>query len=106
MPSGIKTLIFPVKDLDTAKSVFGALTGSAPDIDTPYYVQFAIGDQRIGLDPNGHERGFHGSVGYWEVDDVKATFVELIAAGATGHESPKDVGNGSLVASVSTPTAT
>jgi predicted enzyme related to lactoylglutathione lyase len=100
VPSGITTLIFPVKDLDTAKSIFGALTGSGPNIDTPYYVQFDIGDQRIGLDPNGHDRGFHGSVGYWEVDDVQATFDQLIASGATEHESPRDVGNGSLIASV------
>jgi len=100
MASGVKTLIYPVKDLDRAKALFGALLGAKPSVDSPYYVQFEVGDQRLGLDPNGHTRGFPGSVGYWEVEDVNARFQELLAAGATEHESPKDVGNGALIASV------
>lgn len=103
MPSGVTTVIYPVKDLDAAKAFFGALRGAEPVVDTPYYVQFDIGEQRIGLDPNGHARGFTGSVGYWEVGVVQATFDALIAAGATEHEAPKDVGNGALVASVKDP---
>jgi predicted enzyme related to lactoylglutathione lyase len=100
MPSGVFTIIYPVKDLDRAKSLFGALLGAEPAVDTPYYVQFEIGDQRLGLDPNGHTRGFPGSVGYWEVEDINARFQELLAAGATEHEGPKDVGGGALIASV------
>ncbi|MBA2247245.1 MAG: glyoxalase [Chloroflexia bacterium] len=100
MASGVKTFIYPVKDLDRAKSLFGALLGAEPTVDSPYYVQFEIGDQRLGLDPNGHTRGFPGSVGYWEVEDINARFHELLAAGATEHESVKDVGNGALIASV------
>jgi predicted enzyme related to lactoylglutathione lyase len=100
MSSGIFTIIYPVKDLDRAKALFGALAGTAPDHDSPYYVQFNIGDQRLGLDPNGHTRGFPGSVGYWEVEDINARFQELLATGATEHEGPKDVGGGALIASV------
>ncbi len=100
MASGVKIFIYPVKDLDRAKSLYGALFGVTPDIDSPGYVQFTIGDQRLGLDPNGHTRGFPGSVGYWEVEDINAHFQELLAAGATVHEGPRDVGNGALVASV------
>ena len=100
MASGVKIFIYPVKDLARAKTVFGALLGAEPTIDTPYYVQFEIGDQRLGLDPNGHTRGFPGSVGYWEVEDINARVQELIAAGAEEHEAVKDVGNGALIASV------
>jgi predicted enzyme related to lactoylglutathione lyase len=100
MSSGVKIFIFPVKDLDRAKDFYGALLGTNPDVDSPYYVQFVSGDQRIGLDPNGHVRGFPGSVGYWEVDDVNVRFSQLIAAGATEHEAPRNVGNGALIASV------
>lgn len=99
MASGVKTFIYPVKDLDQAKAVFGALLGAEPSVDAPYYVQFEVGDQRLGLDPNGHARGFTGSVGYWEVEDVNARYGELLAAGATEHEAPKDIG-GALIASV------
>ncbi len=100
MASGVKIFIYPVKDLDRAKSLFGALLGTKPAVDSPYYVQFDIGDQRLGLDPNGHSGGFPGSVGYWEVEDINARFQELLAARATEHEGPKDVGNGALIASV------
>ena len=100
MASGVKIFIYPVKNLERATSLFGALLGATPTVDSPYYVQFEIGDQRLGLDPNGHARGFPGSVGYWEVDDINARYGELLAAGATEHESPRDVGNGALIASV------
>jgi predicted enzyme related to lactoylglutathione lyase len=100
MSSGIFTVIYPVKDLDRAKTLYGALLGAAPEFDSPYYVQFMAGEQRLGLDPNGHSRGFPGSVGYWQVEDINARVQELIAAGAEEHEAVKDVGNGSLIASV------
>jgi predicted enzyme related to lactoylglutathione lyase len=100
MASGVYVVVYPVKDLDRAKSLFGALLGAEPTHDSPYYVQFDLGDQRLGLDPNGHARGFPGSVGYWEVADITAKFQELIAAGATEHETVKDVGGGALIASV------
>lgn len=100
LASGVKTFIYPVKDLNQAKIVFAALLGAQPSVDSPYYVQFEVGDQRLGLDPNGHSRGFTGSVGYWEVEDINARYQELLAAGATEHEAPKDVGGGAMIASV------
>ena len=100
MASGVYVVIYPVKDLDRAKSLFGTLLGAEPTHDSPYYVQFDLGDQRLGLDPNGHARGFPGSVGYWQVDDIKARVQELLAAGAEEHEGVKDVGGGTLIASV------
>lgn len=99
MSSGAKTVIQPVKSLDRAKALYGALLGATPEFDAPYDVQFNIGDQRLGLDPNGHTRGFPGSAGYWEVEDIIARFQELLAAGAQEHEGIKDVGNGALIAS-------
>jgi predicted enzyme related to lactoylglutathione lyase len=100
MASGLFTIIYPVKDIERAKALFGALLGAEPDVDSPYYVQFNVGEQRLGLDPNGHARGFPGSVGYWEVEDIRASFQELLTAGAQEHEGVKDVGNGALIASV------
>jgi len=34
------------------------------------------------------------------VPDIQATIKALVAAGATEHDSPRDVGNGRLVGSV------
>lgn len=100
MSGGPKVIVFPVRNIEHAKAVFGTLLDTSPSIDEPYYVQFDVGNQIIGLDPNGHARGFTGSVGYWEVDDVNVRYQQLLSAGASEHEAPSDVGGGHLIASV------
>ena len=100
MAAGVYVVVYPVTDLARAKTVFGALLGAAPDYDSPSYVQYDLGGQRLGLDPNGHARGFPGSVGYWQVEDIDARVRELLAAGAEAHEAVKDVGGGARIASV------
>ena len=57
MNQGIKTIIYPAKDIARAKALFSRLLGVEPFIDSPYYVGFKVGDQDIGLDPNGHKSG-------------------------------------------------
>jgi predicted enzyme related to lactoylglutathione lyase len=99
----IGTVIYPVKDLDRAKAVFGALLGVEPVMDEPYYVGYQVGDQQIGLDPNGHGKGMTGPVPYKHVEDVKATLAKLVEAGAEINEEPTDYGDGKLVASVKDP---
>lgn len=100
MSSGIKTFIYPVKDLDQAKALFSVLLDVEPDMDGPYYVGYTVDGQNIGLDPNGHRQGMTGPVGYWHVEDVKASLQALLDAGAQAHQEPRDVGGGKLVASV------
>ena len=95
MSTGIKTIIIPVKDLDGAKALYGGLLGVEPYADTPYYVGFRVGDQEIGLDPNGHTQGL---TGYHEVDDIKASLQGLLDAGARLEQDVKDVGGGKLTA--------
>jgi hypothetical protein len=58
--SGLKTVIFPVKDLAQAKTLYGTLLGVAPSMDEAYYVQFNVGGQEVGLDPHGHSKGMTG----------------------------------------------
>jgi catechol 2,3-dioxygenase-like lactoylglutathione lyase family enzyme len=53
----ISTVIYPVKDLAKARTLYAALLGVAPAQDEPYYVGFRVGDQDVGLDPNGHRKG-------------------------------------------------
>ena len=64
MTSGLKTIIFPVKDLAQAKAMYGSLLGQEPVMDETYYVQFNSAGQEIGLDPNGHRKGMAGPVAY------------------------------------------
>jgi len=100
MTSGIRTFIYPVKDLPRARALYSKLSGVKPDMDEAYYVAFSVEDQHIGLDPNGHSQGMMGPVGYWHVDDVKKTLKTLLDAGAEVQQEIKDVGGGKLIASV------
>lgn len=96
----VKLLVYPVKDLAQAKGLFKALLGIEPYYEGPYYVGFRVGDQEIGLDPNGHKEGWGGPVGYWEVEDIRKRLQTLLDAGAQPHQEVQDVGGGKLAASV------
>ncbi|MFE7894888.1 VOC family protein [Streptomyces sp. NPDC057412] len=100
MTAGARTIIYPVKDLASAKAVFGALLGVEPYVDEPYYVGFKDAGQDVGLDPNGHAKGMTGPVPYWHVSDIRAAGAALVAAGAETVEDVHDVGGGRLIASL------
>jgi predicted enzyme related to lactoylglutathione lyase len=100
MTSGIRTFIYPVKDLAQAKTLYGKLLGVVPYADEAYYVGFRVGDQEVGLDPHGHSRGMTGPVGYWHVDDIKESLKLLLDAGAETQQAVRDVGGGQLIATV------
>ena len=99
----IKTIIVPVRDLATAKTLYGTALGVEPYADAPYYVGFRIGEQEIGLDPNGHNHGMTGPVGYCHVGDVTATLRQAVDAGWRTRQDVKDVGAGQLAAIVEDP---
>ena len=99
MTTGTNTLVVPVRDVAAAKAVYGALLGE-PHTDQPYYVGFRVGDQEVGLDPNGHAQGMTGPVSYWDVDDLEKTVAGLVEAGGTLSAPARDVGAGMLIATV------
>jgi predicted enzyme related to lactoylglutathione lyase len=100
MTEGIKTIIYPVKDLAKAKTLYSELLGVEPYMDEAYYVGFNIEGQDVGLVPHGQSQGMTGPVGYWHVDDIKRSVKALLDAGAEAHQEVKDVGGGKLIASV------
>ncbi|MER5600249.1 VOC family protein [Streptomyces sp. NPDC002265] len=100
MTAGVKTIIYPVKDLAQAKTMFSALLGVEPYADEPYYVGFKDAGQDVGLNPNGHAQGLTGPVPFWHVTDIRAQLAALLAAGAETVQDVHDVGNGRLIASV------
>jgi predicted enzyme related to lactoylglutathione lyase len=99
MPALTK-VVHPVRDLAAAKAVYAALLDVEPTMDQPYYVGFDIGDQHLGLDPHGHAKGMTGPVGYWQVDDIEKATASLTGAGATLGSEARDVGDGTLVATL------
>ncbi|MGH7489329.1 MAG: VOC family protein, partial [bacterium] len=92
------TMIYPVKDITQAKKLYTKLLGAEPIMDQAYYVGYKIGDQDIGLDPNGHQQGMTGPLGYYQVSDIKGALQSLLAAGAKVQQDVKDVGGGKLIA--------
>jgi predicted enzyme related to lactoylglutathione lyase len=100
MIQGIRVVIYPVKDLAQAKTLYSTLLGVEPYTDEAYYVGFRVGDQELGLDPHGHNKGMTGPVGYWHVNDIQKSLQLLLDAGAQAQQEVQDVGGGKLIASV------
>lgn len=100
---GIKTVLYPVSDLDRSKAFYEALLGVAPESDSEYYVGFDAEGQQIGLLPGGGPQGMTAPVPHWHVSDIEAKLAEVTAAGATLKEAAHDVGGGRLVATVADP---
>jgi predicted enzyme related to lactoylglutathione lyase len=96
---GIRTVIYPVRDIEKAKVLFRALMGE-PAQDSPVYVGYAIDGQNIGLTPSGDRNGATGPVCYWHVDDIESSLKALVDAGAELLQPVRNVGGGRLIASV------
>ena len=96
MNNGIKTILYPVKDIDQSKTVFRKLLGVEPYADQPYYVGFRIDDQDIGL-VLGNPEG--GVTAFFHVDDIKGSLQILVDAGAQIIQNIKNVGGERLIAS-------
>lgn len=90
----------PVTDLAKAKALHGPLLGVQPLMDESFYVGYRVGDQDIGLDPNGHAQGMTGPLAYWNVDDINETLTQLLATAAEEQQAVRDVGGGKLIATV------
>ncbi len=97
MNPATRLLVYPVKDLAKAKTLYGELLGVEPYADAPYYVGYKNGDLEIGLDPHGPAGG---PIAYWEVTDIRARLQQLLEAGAVADQDVKDVGGGLLIATV------
>ena len=103
MNHGVKTVIYPVKDLARAKKLFRNLLNVEPYADQPYYVGFKIADQDIGLVPNSSVQGQAGMTAFYHVDNIKQSLQMLLDAGAKVQQDIKDVGGGALIASAMDP---
>lgn len=98
MTDGVKTVLYPAKDLAASKALFTVLMGEAPSADSPYYVGWNVAGQDIGLVPDDGKMA--GPTPFFKVSDIKASLQALVDAGATVAEDVRDVGGGRQVASV------
>ena len=99
---GLRTAIYPVTDLDTAKRWYAKVLGQAPYFDQPFYVGFSVGGFELGLLPDG-QPGAEGPRPLWGVADIASAFARLLELGAIELEPVTDVGDGIKVAGVRDP---
>ena len=97
MNKGVKTIIYPVKDVNKAKTLFRKLLEVEPYADQSYYVGFKVGDQHIGLVPSNPEAGM---TAFYHVDNIKNSLQILLDGGGTVIQDVKNVGGGRLIASI------
>ncbi|MDF2516258.1 MAG: glyoxalase [Sphingobacterium sp.] len=97
MNQGIKTVLYPVKDMVQSKALFTKLLAMEPYVDSPYYIGFKVDNQDIGLVPNNPEEGL---TAFFHVDNINSSLEVLVDAGAKIIRNISDVGGGKLVASV------
>lgn len=99
---GLRTAIYPVKDLDEAKAWYSTVIGHAPYFDQPFYVGFNVGGFELGLVPDGTP-GTAGPQPLWGVANAADALARLVELGAEVLEAVQDVGEGIRVTAVRDP---
>jgi len=102
MIKGLRTVVYPVTDLEQGKAWYGQVFGVAPYFDEPFYAGFAVGGFELGLVPDG-QPGATGGKAYWGVDDIAVELARCTALGAGVVSAVQDVGQGIKVAELSDP---
>jgi len=108
---GFTTISYWAADLEAAKGWYTELLGIEPYFGRAgAYYEFRIGDYQheLGLlnskyAPFDTQASPAGVVMYWHVDDVHATFDQLLSMGAKQLEAPVERGEGYITASVVDP---
>lgn len=102
---GLRTVLYPVEDLQAGKEWYSRILGISPYFDEPFYVGFNVGGFELGLDPDTSvsKPGAGGPQAYWGVEDAEKALQHLLNLGAREHGPLQDVGGGIRVASVLDP---
>jgi catechol 2,3-dioxygenase-like lactoylglutathione lyase family enzyme len=99
---GLRTAIYPVPDLASARLWYQQVLGIKPYFDQPFYVGFSVGGFELGLIPDGTP-SIDGPQPWWGVADAKVGLERLLALGATELQPVTEVGEGIKVAAVRDP---
>ena len=78
---GLRTVIYPAPDHDSAKRWWTALLGIEPYFDQPFYVGFSVAGYELALMPDASPAD--GALVYWGVPDVREAVSTALASGST-----------------------
>lgn len=101
----LASAIYYAPDIAKAKAWYSQVLDIRPYFDEDFYVGFNVGGYELGLQPGPRDglQGLGGSVPYWRVDDIEASFERLLELGATAVNQVEDVGDGIKTAMVEDP---
>ncbi|MEO9803224.1 MAG: VOC family protein [Reichenbachiella sp.] len=102
---GLRTTIYKVGDINTAKKWYSDAFQSKPYFDEAFYVGFNIAGYELGLQPEEEPttNKAESVINYWGVEDIEGEFNRFLELGATMHEKPTNVGGALVVASIKDP---
>ncbi|MBL7827574.1 MAG: VOC family protein [Saprospiraceae bacterium] len=100
---GLRTAVYPAKNLDATKQWYIDALGIEPYFDAPFYVGFNIGGFELGLDPDAKMSAGGGPQAYWGVQNIQAAIDHLVEIGAQIAEEAHEVGEGIKVAVLEDP---
>jgi predicted enzyme related to lactoylglutathione lyase len=102
---GLRTTIYKVGDIETAKNWYANVFKIEPYFDQPFYVGYNIGGYELGLQPEEIPTTDkkESVVTYWGVEDIQSVYNNFIKAGATENEKPYNVGGDMMTATVKDP---
>ena len=102
---GLRTVVYKVPDLASAKTWYTRVFGIEPYFDEPFYVGFNVGGFELGLDPDASDAkaGAGGATTYWGVKSLDAALRVVTSRGATIVSPAQEVGGGIKVASIADP---
>lgn len=102
---GLRTTIYKVSDLRTAKEWYTKAFQTNPYFDEPFYVGFNIAGYELGLQPEEApiKNKTENIISYWGVENIEKEYNRFLEIGATEHEKPQNVGGEIMVASIKDP---
>jgi predicted enzyme related to lactoylglutathione lyase len=100
---GVWTVVYQVDDLKAAAAWYTKVLNLEPDLVTDYYVQFTVGGNSLGLDPDNPGGTKGGVTAFWGVKDLEAELQRVLALGASPHTDVNPVGGGIKLVSVLDP---
>ena len=81
MIQGLRTVVYPVTDLEEGKAWYNRVLEREPYFDEPFYVGYSVGGFELGLIPDGSP-GSQGSHAFWGVPNLDAELARLTGLGA------------------------
>ena len=102
---GLRTTIYKVSDIITAKEWYSTAFQTKPYFDEPFYVGFNIGGYELGLQPEetSNKNKTENVLSYWGVKNIEKEYNRFLKLGALEHQKPENVGGEIMVATVKDP---